>query len=235
MVGIKNQSLFLPEIQHGRRLLCSVFKVGFMLPQNCVLYCTCGIVKSNLEVKESRPCQHASWLRFNREEAANTSIVLSFCYRMIWVMDSIPWVRCASGNVLFVCVFYQINDQWIVTGGRRLDCEHWAAKQNVVCSISSCTLKLYSAWKGERGTRSWATKILTEKQDLWDITLSRWISSERHQRSRRRRWVALGLCASVLAPSSPDNWVVAMKCQKFLRKWASPLLQNCCAVIGQQF
>ena len=34
-----------------------------------------------LEVKESRPCQHASWLRFNREETVNTSIVLSFCCR----------------------------------------------------------------------------------------------------------------------------------------------------------
>ena len=111
MVGIKNQSLFLPEIQHGRKLLCSVFKVGFMLPQNCVLYCTCGIVKSNLEVKESRPCQHASWLRFNREEAVNTSIVLSFCYRMIWVMDSIPWVRCASGNVSSLCQDSNLSSQ----------------------------------------------------------------------------------------------------------------------------
>ena len=71
----------------------------------------CGIVKSNLEVKESRPCQHASWLRFNREEAANTSIVLSFCYRMIWVMDSIPWVRCASGNVSSLCQDSNLSSQ----------------------------------------------------------------------------------------------------------------------------
>lgn len=35
----------------------------------------CGIVK------ESTPCQHASWLRLHREEAANNSIILSFCCR----------------------------------------------------------------------------------------------------------------------------------------------------------
>ena len=47
----------------------------------------CGIVK------ESRPCQHASWLRLHWEEAANNSIIPSFCCRDFWVMDSIPWVR----------------------------------------------------------------------------------------------------------------------------------------------
>ena len=37
-----------------------------------------------------------------------------------------------------------------------------------------------------------------------------WIQIRSGGRRRRRR-VALGLCASVLAPSSSDNWVVAMR------------------------
>ena len=37
---------------------------------------------------------------------------------MIWVMDSIPWVRCASGNVyiLYLCIlrqFWKCNGWWI--------------------------------------------------------------------------------------------------------------------------
>ena len=46
------------------------------------------ILKSKKEVKESRPCQQC---RLNNQHAS--------AVWMIWVMDSIPWVRCASGNV----------------------------------------------------------------------------------------------------------------------------------------
>ena len=54
----------------------------------------CGIVK------ESRPCQHASWLRLHGEEAANSKVLFFHSVvGMFWVMNSIPWVRCASGNV----------------------------------------------------------------------------------------------------------------------------------------
>ena len=35
----------------------------------------------NSQMQFRGPCQHASWLRFNREEAVNTSIVLLFCCR----------------------------------------------------------------------------------------------------------------------------------------------------------
>ena len=49
----------------------------------------CLILKNDLEVKESRPCQQC---RLNNQHASDVW--------MIWVMDSIPWVRCASGNVL---------------------------------------------------------------------------------------------------------------------------------------
>ena len=48
------------------------------------------ILKSKKEVKESRPCQQC-WV--NNQHAS--------AVWMIWVMDSIPWVRCASGNVSY--------------------------------------------------------------------------------------------------------------------------------------
>ena len=46
------------------------------------------IPKSKKEINESRPCRQC---RLNNQHASAVG--------MIWVMDSIPWVRCASGNV----------------------------------------------------------------------------------------------------------------------------------------
>ena len=102
-----------------------------------------NILKSKKEVKESRPCQQC---RLNNQHASDVW--------MIWVMDSIPWVRCASGNVLkFISSILsssgaEYQGQLLRWSLKLLNISPYLYTPYIYCSGLCCVVKSHRVYNG---------------------------------------------------------------------------------------